>query len=165
MSKKNKNYNNSPKQEEMNEPEDVLDFTEGSEVKEDVNTDEPKVENEKMLHDIVEDVAEVLEDGALQYNLATPEVVTSENEVHTETFDIKVESKSVLDTHYAPGKVVKLKKPVKVYPTAVATTVCGMTSGEVYMYDGKLVNGRYKITSKRSIEKKFIIGYIDKTYI
>ena len=66
-----------------------------------------------------------------------------------------------LQVHYVAGKTVKLNK-TKVYPTSKSENASKILTGVYYITNGKLKDGRYRISSKRTTEPKYAVGYINK---
>lgn len=66
-----------------------------------------------------------------------------------------------------PGTMVKLERQ-KIYKSPYIPQAFKMVSGPVFIYDGILINGRYRIVSnvnKCGGDIKEILGYIPKEYI
>lgn len=76
----------------------------------------------------------------------------------------KVESNS--DKSCVPGKELTLKN-ANLYTSSSATRIAKHISGTYYLYDGKEINGRYRITLKPSFAQKspaffYVTGWINK---
>lgn len=77
------------------------------------------------------------------------------------------ENKKPAAKQLVAGTRVSLKK-VKLYGSATAQTEAGVISGNYYIYDGKAVNGRYRITNSADrVGKKpvgeFVTGFVKKS--
>mgnify|MGYP000038676183 CR=1 FL=1 len=70
---------------------------------------------------------------------------------------------------YAKGRAVRLDN-VALYGSATTKTAAGRKTGTYYLYDGKEINGRYRITNSaancgRTPTGSYITGYINKADI
>ena len=78
----------------------------------------------------------------------------------------KKENAKPVTRNYAAGEKVKLKN-TKLYATATATKEVNIISGEYYIYDDKVMNGRMRITNSRDKVMKNpvgqnVTGYVEK---
>lgn len=106
---------------------------------------------------------EVIEDVAIQHGFDN-----SENGwlIFAGTV-IKIPNSSVKDTN--AGMAVELKN-APVYVSSDADNIAGRVTGTYYIYDGKEILGRYRITDKssdvgRTPIGQYVIGWLPKEYI
>ena len=79
--------------------------------------------------------------------------------IHVSTAPVKISSNN---TVLYPGKKYDLNQ-VKTFASATINTPKAILSGVYYLYDAKLINGRYRIVDSRDkVEKglQFVIGYV-----
>ena len=72
--------------------------------------------------------------------------------------------KKPVEKVYKAGDLISLKE-IKLYASATMTTESKTISGEYYVYDGKIINDRIRITNSRgNVNRKpignFVTGYV-----
>ena len=121
----------------------------------DETTNEEVTTEEVVTENITEETAPVEESVVEDAPIETVKEKKEESVVNT---NINGED---LTIHYTSGRAINLNK-TKVYATSKSRIVNTIVTGKYYIVNGNAKDGRYRITSAKSANPKYCIGFVNK---